>query len=389
MKQEKVLIVGGGIFGITAAISLRRRGYEVHLFEKGKIPNPDASSTDASKMIRADYGHDTFYMDMMLDAFKGWEHWNEQWPAPLYHPTGSLFLTHEKMQAGSLEYDSKKALEERGVSVDNINAKVLEERFPNWNTSQFTDGYFNPIGGWAQSGKVVRQLADIAILEGVELHEETSVMSLMTNSHQVGGLFTTDGMVYSADKVIVAAGVWSSKLIEELADKVTITAHPVYFFKPKNPQPYKAETFPCWFADVSKTGWYGFPYHPEGYLKIAHHGIGEIVDPNQANEIAPHYYPGLNTFLADHLPGMEYEPISSARLCYYADTWDSDFYICPHPQQSNLIIAFGGSGHGFKFAPILGDIIADVTEGKNNPYANRFKWRERGEERQEAARMIE
>ena len=91
----KTLIIGGGIFGITAAVELNRRGHEVHLFDQGPLPHPDAASTDITKMIRADYGADEFYTDLMLEAFQGWDKWNREWPRPLYHQTG--FLLREFM----------------------------------------------------------------------------------------------------------------------------------------------------------------------------------------------------------------------------------------------------------------------------------------------------
>jgi glycine/D-amino acid oxidase-like deaminating enzyme len=387
---EKILIVGAGIFGVTASISLRRRGYEVHLFEKGKIPNPNASTTDISKMIRADYGADTFYMDMMLEAFKGWEKWNKEWPQPLYHPVGFLLMTYEKVKEGSLEYESRQAFEERGIPVQPVTPELLAEQFPAWEHAPFKDGYYNPLGGWAESGAVLTQLAATAKEEGVIIHEDTPVMSFMANGDSVGGIFTEDGQVIGADRIIVSAGAWSAHLVKELKDKIQVTGQPVYHFKPKFDLPYKEHHFPGWSADISTTGWYGFPVQKDGLVKVAHHGAGTIMDPNEKNDIPPHFYPSLNTFLSRNLPQLEHAPVDSARICYYCDSWDSDFYICRHPQLSNLTIACGGSGHGFKFAPIIGDLIADVTEGKPNPYAHRFAWRERGEGgRSEAARMKE
>lgn len=385
-SSSKIIVVGGGIFGTTAALSLRERGHEVHLFEAGKIPNPQASSTDISKMIRADYGADTFYTDMMLEAFKGWDQWNERWERDLYHQVGFLLLTHEAMQPGSLEYESIKAFEERNIPVERISPALLRERYPQWHADQFADGYYNPLGGWAESGAVVKQLAQTALEKGVTLHEETAIMSLLANGDSVGGIFTKEGQVYGADQVVVAAGVWSGQLIPELEDKMVISGQPIYLFKPKDGKAYDGRRFPGWAADITRTGWYGFPANKNGLVKIANHGEGVVADPDAENDIPPHYYPALNTFLAHHLPKLEQARIESARLCYYCDTWDSDFYICPHPVKKGLTIAFGGSGHGFKFAPLLGDLIADVVEGKPNKYAHRFQWREKGTPKLEAAR---
>jgi glycine/D-amino acid oxidase-like deaminating enzyme len=384
--SRKVLIIGGGIFGITAARTLAERGHEVHLYETGKIPNPRASSTDVSKMIRADYGSDTFYVYMMLEAFRGWEAWNAKWEKPLYHTTGFLLLTHEELQEGSLEYESKKALTERGVSVEPLTTEGISSKYPKWNAERFRAGYYNPLGGWAESGAVVAQLAEEARKLGVHIHEETPVLSLLSNGHKASGLFTKDGEVHGGDHVIVSAGVWSTRFIPELEDKVRITGHPIYLFKPTHASEYDGKVFPGWSADISKTGWYGFPANTQGQVKIAHHGEGIEVDPEEDNDIPPNFYPALNTFLSRYLPELEHVPIEAARMCYYCDTWDGNFYICPHPKISGLTIACGGSGHGFKFAPLLGDLIADVAEGQPNKYAGRFQWREKGTPGAEAAR---
>jgi glycine/D-amino acid oxidase-like deaminating enzyme len=385
-KTSKVLIIGAGVFGLTASIALQKRGYEVHLFERGKIPAPEASSTDISKIIRADYGADEQYTDMMLEAFKGWKQWNAEWERPLYHQTGFLLLKFKKMAPGSFEFESQKTLLSRGVKVETLTKALIEHRFPEWSSAPVVDGYYNANAGWAESSAVIRKLAAIAQREGVQLHEETRVMNLMSNNYAVGGLLTAEGLVYGGDIVIVAAGAWSGHFIPDLQDKINITGQPVYYFKPQQKYRYEGEQFPVWSADISETGWYGFPVQEDGLLKIAYHGEEEALNPNENNDIPPHVYPKLNTFLHNNLPQMEQAKIEKARLCYYCDTWDGNFYITPHPAKKNLIIACGGSGHGFKFAPILGDLIADVAEGQPNRFAAKFKWRARGVPEKEAAR---
>ena len=137
---------------------------------------------------------------------------------------------------------------------------------------------------------------------------------------------------------------------------------------------------------MSKTGWYGFPAQPDGVVKIGNHGIGIEKDPNAAIEIPEKYFVALRQFLSESLPALQDAPITKTRICMYCDSWDGDFYIDHHPNKSGLLVATGGSGHGFKFAPMLGNIIADVLERKSNPYAHRFRWRTAGQPKFEAAR---
>lgn len=388
-SKHKILIIGGGIFGISAAVALNRRGHRVHLFEQGELPYPGASSTDITKMVRADYGPDEFYTNLMLEAFRGWERWNRDWPRPLYHQTGFLLLTHQPMEPGGLEMESMKVLKEKGLQVQRLEPEQIRKRFPQWNAERYADGYYNPLGGWAESGNVVARLAQIAREEGVNIHEGKGLKRFLENRNSIKGIFTTNGEVHNGDYVILAAGAWTPAFLPELQDRMQVKGQPVYMFRPKDPTPFRGEHFPGWASDISRTGWYGFPAQADGIVKVANHGKGLEVDPNRQNEVPETFYPKLQEFLAGHLPSLLEAPVMGARLCLYCDTWDGDFYICHHPERPGLVVAAGGSGHGFKFAPVLGNIIADVTEGKENPYAFRFRWREKGAERTEAARSSE
>ena len=383
---HKILIIGGGIFGITAAVELNRRGHDVHLFDPGPLPHPRASSTDITKMVRADYGADEFYTTLMLEAFRGWDQWNREWPRPLYHQAGFLLLTHRPMEAGSLELESMQVLRRKGMEVQRLGPDELRKRFPQWNANRYADGYYNPRGGWAESGNVVAQLVQIGKEEGVRIHEGKGLKHFLENGGAVKGIFTTNGEVHHGDYVILAAGAWTPAFLPELQDRMRVSGHPVYLFQPKDISAYRGEVFPGWSSDISKTGWYGFPAQADGIVKVANHSKGLEVDPREEHDVPEAFYPKLREFLAGHLPGLLGAPITATRLCLYCDTWDGDFYICHHPGRPGLVVAAGGSGHGFKFAPVLGGIIADVAEGKENPYAYRFRWREKGEERAEAAR---
>jgi sarcosine oxidase / L-pipecolate oxidase len=384
--DKSVNIIGGGIFGVTAALELRRRGYDVAVFDWGEPPHPQASSTDITKMIRGDYGADEFYTDLMHEAFKGWDAWNRAFPRPLYHETGFLLLMQQPMQPGSFEMESLNVMRQRSYPVQRIDGERLRQRAPQWNAGRYPDGYYNARGGWAESGAVVAQLVQTARSEGVRFFENAGSASLIEENGRVAGLATTAGQAFRAAHTIVAAGAWTPGLVPELKDCLKVVAQPVFHLMPENPALFRGEAFPGWSADISRTGWYGFPAQPDGVVKIANHGIGVAKDPDAEMSIPAHYFSALRAFLSESLPALQDAPIVKTRLCLYCDSWDGDFYIDHHPDKPGLIVATGGSGHGFKFAPVLGPLIADVLERKQNPFAWRFQWRRRGETRFEAAR---
>jgi glycine/D-amino acid oxidase-like deaminating enzyme len=149
----------------------------------------------------------------------------------------------------------------------------------------------------------------------------------------------------------------------------------VFHLKPREPELFLAERFPFFGADISTTGYYGFPLN-QGVVKIASHGIGREMSPDSPERaVTSEEEMQLREFLSSTIPALADAPIVHTRICLYCDTHDGDFWIAPDPDRPGLIIAAGDSGHGFKFAPVLGEIIADAAEGKSNPLLEKFRWR--------------
>ncbi len=159
---QRILIVGGGIMGVTAALELRRRQANVTLIDPGPLPHPEASSTDISKMVRMDYGSDELYTEWMEEAFPRWREWNARWGEALYHEDGFVIMTREEMRPGGFEYESYRLLQERGYQPERLGAGALAARFPAWNAANYVDGYYNALAGWAESGRVLARLIDEA-----------------------------------------------------------------------------------------------------------------------------------------------------------------------------------------------------------------------------------
>jgi glycine/D-amino acid oxidase-like deaminating enzyme len=385
-QPRSVIVVGAGICGVTSALELRRRGYRVSLFDPGPLPHPNASSTDISKMVRMDYGSDELYMALMEETFPRWEAWNAQWGEALYHQDGFLIMTRSPMQPSGFEYDSYTLLQKRGHHPERLNSAALKERFPAWNAANYPDGYYNRRAGWAESGKVVSRLLQTAQAEGIQLHQGKTFARLLERGSRVTGITLADGETHHADFVVIAAGAWTPTLLPDLSDLMWATGQPVLHFKPAHPAEYRPPRFVPWAADISNTGWYGFPANADGIVKIANHGIGRRMSPDEPRVVGANEEARFREFLRSTFPGLADAPVVGTRLCLYCDTWDGNFWIDHDPNRPGLIVAAGDSGHGFKFAPSLGRLVADVLERKPNPYAARFAWRQRGELTTEDAR---
>ena len=194
----------------------------------------------------------------------------------------------------------------------------------------------------------------------------------------------------AGDVVVMAVGAWTPYVLPFTRKSFSATGHPVFHLKPRDPELFAPERFPVFGADISTTGYYGFPLNREGVVKIANHGPGREMSPESLERaVTPEEEKNLREFLAGTFPALLDAPIVYTRICLYCDTHDGDFWIAPDPKRPGLVIATGDSGHGFKFAPLLGEIIADAAEGKSNPLLQKFRWRPeaRSGENKEAARF--
>lgn len=373
-----ILVVGAGVFGVTSALELARRGHHLTLIDPGPIPHPRAASTDISKAVRMDYGSDELYMALMEEAFTVWDKWNREWDVPLYHEDGFLVLSQQEMKPGSFEYESFKMMQKRGHRAERLSSAALKNRFPAWNADKYTDGYFNPRAGWAESGSVVARLAKEAKAAGISVRENLSAVRLCDDAKQITGVIGADGAYYKADVVVLAAGTWSPLLSDHLGEVISHVAQPIFYFQPDNIDVYRPDQFPVWAADLSRTGWYGFPVAKDGTVKVSNHGPGRNVHPDDKRLTAPSDETWCRNFLQENLPSLAKAPLMSSRTCLYCDSWDGNFYIDYDQEWPGLVYATGGSGHAFKFTPVLGRLVADVVERKPNPYLARFAWRPPG-----------
>ena len=372
--------------GLTAALELRRRGWQVTLLDAGRIPHPDAASTDISKVVRMDYGSDVLYTEMGEQAIARWRQWNERWGEPLFHEDGFLIMSRSTMLPGTFEHESHALLTSRGRTLIRLKPVELRKRHPQWKADRFAEGYFNPVGGWAESGRVVTRLREEALQAGVAVHEGVVFESLLMPHDRVIGVRDQHGQRWEAGIVLSALGAWTSDFLPWLNDLVHATAQPVFHFAPSNPEAWRAPAFPVWAADIATTGWYGFPANADGIVKVANHGPGQKVRARDPRLMPAHEEARFRSFLWETFPALAEAPLAGTRVCLYGDSFDGHFLIDHDPTHPGLFVAAGDSGHAFKFTPLLGDLIADAVEGRPNQWLERFRWRSPSAREGDAAR---
>ena len=337
-----------------------------------------------------EYGSDEQYMEMVEKALPIWRSWNNELGETVFHETGVSMLSRRKVMSGDFEFDSLELSTRRGHNAERLDELEIGSRFPAWETGTYVDGFYHNKGGFAESGRVVELLSNKAKNAGVSIYAHFNVEKIKFQNHSMVEVLSNDSKSIQGEKVLVATGAWTRFLVPELKSVMEVSGHPVFHLKTTRNDLFTPDKFPVFTADISNTGWYGFPAHPKsGVIKIANHGVGLTVHPsNDERAMLPNDYEALKDFLSYTFPSLLEAEIVYTRRCLYCDTLDEHFWIDRHPAMENLYVATGGSGHGFKFAPILGSLISDCIEGISNPWLERFKWRflDRMTEGQEASR---
>ncbi|KAI8393452.1 FAD dependent oxidoreductase [Radiomyces spectabilis] len=403
LPGSKIIIVGGGCFGLSTAYALSLKNkYDVWVYDRQPIPVPDAASTDINKIVRMDYADETLYMHMAIEAMPLWRQWNQERAdmglSPVFHQTGVLLLSSNG-EYSKFERSSMQHIREAGyghVIEEFPNGEAILKRYPQFKTAVqngYNIGYLNKEGGWCNSSEAVKHMYFKCQQNGVNFvvgPDKGCLEKLIMASDgrgQIRGIQTKDGRTHDAALVILATGSWTPGLVD-LSQQVVATGQTVIHFD--MPPEYRQTPIdsPVWCADLSRTGFYGFPFNSDGKLKVGRHFSGYLW-PREGDQIsvprtqithAGDTIPigalrDLRTFLETFFPHTSKLNVSHARLCWYCDSIDGHFLIAPHPDYQNLIIASGDSGHGMKFIPNIGFKICHVIEGIQSDYTRAWAWR--------------
>jgi len=374
------LVVGAGIFGVCTAFELAKKDHSVCLINPDDIPHPLAASTDVSKVVRMEYGTDEEYMRMAIESMERWRQWNRILSEEIYHEVGYLLLAKKALHDPSQQYElsSLRNVEQAGYKPQRLSTSYIQNQLPALNHEVYSDGMYNKIGGFARSGRAVELIAKYSTTLGVELITNQMAKEWETDNDNITAVVTAEGRRFKAKEFIVCAGNFSSLLVPDLKPYLKVTGHPVFHIKPSKPELFEPPNFAVFAADIANSGWYGFPLHPEkAIVKVALHSDGLELDPTKDERVV---YDSdiqlLKEFLAESLPSLLNDPVVYTRRCCYTDSQDGHFWIDRHPTIKNLTIGTGGTGHGFKMGPVVGEMIAQRALNEKHKWSNRYDWRQ-------------
>ncbi|PLB53013.1 fructosyl amino acid oxidasesarcosine oxidase [Aspergillus steynii IBT 23096] len=396
----KILIVGGGVFGLSTALALSRRhpASQVTLLEASPtIPNPEGSSVDSSRIVRADYSNPA-YVKLAATAIESWR--NTEWGREDRYTQNGLLLVYPDGNAQGKEYTIKSyhnVKELEGNLVEFLPAKkdVLRAAPAYGESLNVAGGYVNWGSGWSDAEATVRYAKKKLDEAGKVNFQTGNVQSLQyadsATPNKVTGVTLADGTSITADLVILATGAWTSKLVD-LRGRAVATGQAIAYMRISDEEQKLLENMPT-ILNFS-TGMFIIPPR-NNLLKIARHAYGyqnpttvpvpgsqgtATMDVSLPESGVPVPREGQDAFrfaLKQLLPTFGERPFTTTRVCWYTDTPNGDFIVTYHPDQSGLFLATGGSGHGYKFFPVIGDKIVDALEGRLEPeLQNLWAWPE-------------
>lgn len=376
MASYDVAIVGAGIMGAAAAAEIARGGAKAVLIDQSRLPNPRAASVEHSKIFRFAYP-DPLYARMAVDSLARWREIEEETGEQLMTSTGILLIGSKKDSFETQTYDVLRGL---GLEVEMLKSSEVAARFPQFNAEAFDYAVFDPSGAILRAEQCVRAAITLAKRRGASILEGERVIAIKQESGARSRIITESGNEIVCQQALIASGPWTRKLIPALASKLATTRQEVFYFEPE-PQAARSRD-PRLSFDVGRfpiftaldEGFYGFPIHHAGAMKIGNHNKGEPIDPDAFDDRASER--GIDEcrdFFSRFLPALTDGRVRETRVCIYNNTADDDFIIDWHPEAEGVLIVTGFSGHGFKFGPLIGRISAELMlTGRSTQSLERF-----------------
>ncbi|KAF9268707.1 FAD dependent oxidoreductase [Marasmius fiardii PR-910] len=381
--ESKILIVGAGVFGTSTAYHLLKRGFtDVTVIDRSDVlPAKDAASNDFNRIVRSSY-NDPVYSKLAKEAIDSWRNDIEIW-GDSYHQSGVL-LVQSKGEGNYLQQAYQNDVDQGArvlkLGTDGAVGSTLKEMVGSEAELNIDCGglvgYLNYDNGWADAGKATAAMISKVKALGGKVIEGKPVSKLIRKDGATTGVECVDGSSFSADLVVLATGSWTPSTFPDLGLEVkcVATGQCVAIIQLTQEEAGAYRDLPVTLN--FETGFYSFPPTAEGILKMAFHraGFTHVVEGiSTPRTVTSHPENGLSIpkgvvkefreNLRQVYPDLAQKPFTSTRLCWYNDTPDGNWLIGKHPRDPGLVLATGGSGHAFKFLPVLGRIVADAIQG--------------------------
>ena len=359
-KQPHVVVVGAGAFGGWTALFLRRGGARVTLLDAWGPGNSRASSGGETRVIRATYGPRAIYTRMAARALTLWKEHERRWQRQLYHGIGVLWLVESDDQ---FEKAALPVLHDARIAFEELSAADVARRYPQINSERVRWAILERDGGYLTARRACATVLEGFLAEGGEYRQDAVQPPIQPRDGQLGAVRLSDGSTLTADRFVFACGPWLGSLFPDVVgDRVKATRQEVFFFgTPPGDQRFTEAALPVW-ADHGARFMYGIPGNEWRGFKVADDTRGPVIDPTTESRVpSPDALKIARDYVAFRFPGLAGAPLLEARVCQYEESPDEHFIIDRHPAAQNAWLVGGGSGHGFKHGPAVGELVARLV----------------------------
>ncbi|MGD0164425.1 MAG: FAD-dependent oxidoreductase [Candidatus Sulfotelmatobacter sp.] len=372
-SKPHIAVIGAGAFGGWTALHLLERGVRVTLLDAWGPGNSRASSGGETRIMRATYGPDQPYTELAARALKLWQKYERRWKKQFLHRTGVLWMVSSRDDA--YERGSLAMLRESRIKFQELSTREMKKLWPQINFADVHWGIFEPECGYLDARASCQAVVDAFVAEG-GAYRQLAVSSDGLESVPLRSLTLSDGSRLKADHYVFACGPWLGKLFPETLGKIIRpTKQDIFFFgPPASDSRFTDAHLPVWgdhlSIDHGKRFFYGIPGSDRRGFKVADDTRGPAFDPTNGERIITQAtLKRVLEYVAFRFPAMKDAPLIETRVCQYEQTPDSHFIVDRHPRMNNVWLLGGGSGHGFKHGPALGEIMADLIlkDGEPDP----------------------
>jgi sarcosine oxidase len=367
MSRPCIAVVGAGAFGGWTALHLLRRGARVTLLDAWGAGNSRSSSGGETRIIRGVYGPDRVYVEWVARSFALWREVEVRWQQRLYRPTGMLWMCgwNDGYVRDSLPY-----LEDAGLSISEIGLRGSRERFPQVDFEGVHRVFFETEAGYLLARRACQAVAAAVAAEGGEVRL-AAVAPGPFRDDRMERLDLSDGSVLQADLYVFACGPWLGSLFPEMIGErfLRVTRQEVFFFAtPAGDLRFSEDQCPTWVDLTGERIFYGIPGNEHRGFKVADDTRGEPFDPTTGERLpTPARLAEAREVLARRFPSLAGAPLVESRVCQYENSPDGHILFDRHPHAENVWLLGGGSGHGFKLSPALGEYAAKVILEGGDP----------------------
>jgi glycine/D-amino acid oxidase-like deaminating enzyme len=367
-QQPDVVVAGAGVLGVFAALSLVERGARVVLTDPWEPGHARATSSSESRVIRTLYGSDAFYSEWAWRAISAWERWEGELGRQVFFKTGVLWMARE---ADGYEAAGEVVLRKLGIPVERLEPAALSARHPVIRAEGLQFAVFEPGAGALLARESVRRLAEAFVRRGGRLMRGAAEPGATAKGRLADVRVGSETI--AAEHFVFACGPWLPQLFPDLL-RETIRVHraeELYFGVPPGETGFDAEHLPSW---LEIGAYYGIPALDGRAFKVGIDTPGPEIDPTSAERcLDPASVGSVREYLQRRFPALAEAPVVDSRICTYELTVDEHLLIDRHPTMENLWLVGGGSGHGFKLGPVVGEEVADLVGGSRPQSEPRFR----------------